>query len=374
MATGTALDLTYEADRLAAGEISRGYVFGTPDNTTVRNLVTTGWAGAQQYAAAAFTAANNYLTSLQGAATGLASIPNVDTTLTMLATGLSAITPFTETFGALAVDVPFSDVDYTSTEFNQLITTLATWVMGSPATGIEPTVEQQLWDRGRSREAAASQKKIGEAYRQFAARGFTKPPGALALTVAEAVQSQQDNDVTFSREVTVKQADLEQSNRRFAFEAMSKLQETLIQYLTSKQARALDKQKTIMQLKVEVDSHMEQAYAARAGFQGSLVGANASIQRALADVEIAEGNLRVEAAKANIQALIQKATLLVESIRAAAQIQGQLAAAALSAVNLSAGLHDTEGWNMSVSDARSRSTSVSVSGSGSRGENYQYTP
>lgn len=364
----TAADVSFDADGLVKQELARQQ-YGVPDVVQVRGLVSAGWTSAQQYARDAFNAANSFLSALQAAANSAMNLSPLDTSLASLTSAITAFTVFTETFPQMSPSISFTDADYTSPELSHLISTLDTWVLGAD-TGLPAAVEAALWDRARAREIVTANKKAQEALRQFASRGFSKPPGALAIQLLDVAQEAQNNDSSFSRDVAIKQADLQQTNRRFAFETAEKLQTSLMQIFRDKMQRALEVAKTLGQLAVEVDAHMAQAYGARAGFAGGLVGAQGQISRAGVDLEIAKGNLRLEASRANLQALIQKATLIVESIRASAQIQGQLAASALSAVNLSGGIHDSTSWGMSVSDSRSRSTSVGISSSSNRQENY----
>lgn len=422
-ATGNSADATVEA------EIGK-QVLGTPDGTLVRGLVSNGWSAAQGYATSAFSTANSLIASLNAIAAQLATVPNVDATLADVAGGLRGITLgdlptvdpnlagiednisqlaqiFSPQSFSFTGTVAFTDQDYTSPELTHLISTLDSWVTGTD-TGIPADVEAQLWQRSRDRDVKASRKKSEEALRQFAARGFTKPPGALALELQDAAQEQQNADVTNSREVAIKQADLQQSNRRFAFEKAGELQRALITYMQDKMRRALEAANDNLRAAVDGFGHQIQAYSANAGFYGSLVGAQASLTKSIADIRIAEGNLRVEASRANVQALIEKAQLAVtlqraladigiqegnlrleqsranvqamiqktvaglESVRGAAQVSAQLAAAALSAVNLSGSLHDATSWGLSVSESRSRNISAGISSSESA--SYSYTP
>jgi hypothetical protein len=91
------------------------------------------------------------------------------------------------------------------------------------------------------------------------------------------------------------------------------------------------------------------------------------------ELAVATGNLRIEAAKANIANLMQEINYLVEAIKGGAQVAAQLAAAALSSVNLSGqiGDHTTYGvgFNVSESTNTSDSNNTSVSQSTSNTNN-----
>lgn len=464
------------------------------------------------------------------------------------------------TFDATVPDAPlapdvgtfsFTESAYTSDLLTSLRTMLQTWVEGA-ATGIAPAVEMAIWLRGRERESAATNRKLREIRRDFARRGFSKPQGAEAVALADALQEIQHRDAELSREVMVKQAELEQSNRRFAFEQAWQVESGLITYASQIAQRAFEASKFALQIALEVfqarvaqyDSQIKafgvraevfrtqlqaelakleifkaeieaqkligeintqlveqykaqvdaakarievyrvqveaanviagvnrtviEAYAARVGAYEALVkakaseydgyatrvkaevskvdvyraqadafkaevdgfaavvgarsaekaielkikqeapielfkarteafrsqasaeservqavamayradaevftsqvqaqatraGAEATMFKAEADVSVAEGSLRIEAARANIAKLVQQVQLLSDSVRAGAQVSAQLAAAALSAVNLSGGISATTSQSTSATSSNSSSYSVSSS-------------
>ena len=447
----------------------------------------------------------------------------------------------------------FTEAAYTSSLLTSLRTILQTWVEGAN-TGLTPTVEQAIWNRSRAREAATAARKMQETLRDFASRGFTKPPGAMALALQDALQNSQDVDLAASREVAINQAKLEQDNRHFAFEQAFKVEADLIQYQNNIAQRAFDAAKyaqeaaisifvalvqsygaqvqayvaqsqvfktlidaelsklevykaqlegqkligelnvqsveiykaritaamslveifkaqveaanlTLQGNKIRIDGFAAtvqaydstvrakateyQGYAAQvqaevskievfkgqadayrsqvtgysAGVQalteakkveleiaqrvpleaykvgaevfrieteaeaqrvnagtkvyetraqvfgervsgeGTRVNSEVAVFKAQSDVAVSEGQLRIEAAKANIQKLMQQITLLVESVKAGAQVSAQLAASALSAVNLSGQIGDHTSYSSSISMANSASNSAAMNSS-----------
>lgn len=464
------------------------------------------------------------------------------------------------TFNATVPDAPlapdvgafsFAESTYTSDLLTSLRSILQTWVEGA-ATGIAPSVENAIWLRARERENAASNRKLREIRRDFARRGFSKPQGAELVALSDALQEIQHRDAELSREVAIKQAELEQSNRRFAFEQAWQVESGLISYTNQIAQRAFEAAKFALSIAIEVyqarvaqfDAEVKafgvraeafraelqaelarldvfraeiegqklvgeinqqqveiyrarlegvkaridvyrteveaanvmaavnrtiiEAYAAKVGAYEALVKAKASeydgyatrvkaevskvdvfraqadayrsqvegftalvnaraqekaielkikqeapidlfkarteafrslvgaegervraeasayqadadvfrstvqalasrsdaeatLFKAESDVNVAEGNLRIEAAKANIQKLMQQVTLLSDAVRAGAQVSAQLAAAALSAVNLSGGISSSDSYSASNSNSTSNSTSDSTS-------------
>jgi hypothetical protein len=180
----------------------------------------------------------------------------------------------------------FAEPTYSSTLLTDLRARLLEWVDGT-TTGILPAVEQAIWDRGRSRENTAAGRKMKESVRSYAARGFTKPPGALSVEIASALQDTQDTLSAQSREVMIKQADLEQSNRRFAFEQAWKVEEGLITYQNQIAQRAFDTAKYAQQVMIDI-------------FHEVVLRYTADIQAYVAQVEVFKATITAELAKLDL--------------------------------------------------------------------------
>ena len=155
----------------------------------------------------------------------------------------------------------FSEPSYIDQLLTDLKTQLDAWVNGV-STGLAPAVEQAIWDRDRAREIVASQRKIGESIRTFAMRGFTKPPGALSLDIQQALQDSQGVVSAASRDIMVKQADLEQSNRHFAFETAWKVEEGLITYQNQIAQRSFEAAKFAQQVGIDIFHEVVARYTA----------------------------------------------------------------------------------------------------------------
>ena len=339
-------------------------------DTTTIGLVSSGFTQAHTYADSAYNAATAFLGQLNAAALALNNIPTIDEHIDI---PLLDISVFDSLIGTAPISPAnnsvFTEIPYSSVYLTHLITQLDSWVTGA-ATGLAPAVEQAIWDRERARTTATAGAKSEEAIRAFALRGFSKPPGALAIELQDAEQELQSAVIASSREQAIKQADLEQSNRRFAIEQAWKVQEGLIAYTTQQMNRALDAVKDIHSFVASVFHEQVLAYGTQAQVYTAKTGAATTVYRAQIDAEVAESNLRIESAKANIQVMLQQASILIEAMKAGSQVAAQLAASALSAVNLSAGMH-TSSAN-SASNSTSGTASVSASDSYSNGVSTNY--
>jgi hypothetical protein len=83
-------------------------------------------------------------------------------------------------------------------------------------TGISAAVEDQIWQRGRERVISEGSRTESQIIDDFAGRGFTIPPGAMAGQLKELRLNQKQAVNSFSRDVAVKQAEIEIENIRFA--------------------------------------------------------------------------------------------------------------------------------------------------------------
>ena len=345
----------------------------------LHDLVINGWTEAHDFAKAAYDAAIAYLQSLQNATNAIGNIPPIDTNLPVINPDLTQIQLDPTALQALVEACPvtpnnttvFTEIPYTSAYLNDLRATLDQWVTGTN-TGLPPDVELAIWNRGREREMAQFNLKSAAAIRSFAMRGFAKPPGALSIELQDAAQVMQDASSTLSRDVMVKQADLEQTNRRFAFEQAWKAEEGLIQYTNQQMTRALDYVKTLQTFITTVFSDEVRRFGVQEQIYTTQINSKVGMFKAEIDAAVAEANVRIEAAKANIQLMIQEATLLIETIKAGAQVAAQLAASSLSAVSLQGAIHSstqTTAANSTSNDARV-DNSFQVSDSDSNQKNW----
>lgn len=183
----------------------------------------------------------------------------VPTAVLLSVPAFSAVLPGSP--AAVSKTFSFLDTTYTSDLLTALRAQLLAWVNGA-STGLNPAVEQAMWDRGRARETVNASQKAQEATRGFAARGFAKPPGMLAVELARAMQSAQDANSTLSRDITVKQAELEQANRRFAFEEAFKVEAQLVTYNNQIAQRAFDVARYAQDVAVQIYQQNVSKYSA----------------------------------------------------------------------------------------------------------------
>lgn len=186
----------------------------------------------------------------------------------------------------------FAEIAYTDTLLQSLQSNLNIWVNGTH-TGLDPVVEAAIWERGRARENMALGRKVLDAYRNFASRGFSKPPGVLAVELERAGQDTINTLSDQSRDVMIKQADLEQSNRRFAFETATKVESDLLTYNNLIAQRAFDTAKFVQQVALDIFAGQVQEYSA----QVQAYNTEAQVYKTLIDAELT----KLESYKAQLE-------------------------------------------------------------------------
>lgn len=119
----------------------------------------------------------------------------------------------------------------------------ATYLMSrvtTGGTGLPAVVENQIWLRARDRETAAARSAEVDVLRQDAARGFYTPTG-LAQAKLMAVRSDYALKTNaLSRDIAIKQAELELSNIQKALELIGPMEQALAQADNAVRQRALD--------------------------------------------------------------------------------------------------------------------------------------
>lgn len=131
---------------------------------------------------------------------------------------LAAPTPFSYSLGA----------EYSSALLTELQAKLLERLAGG--TGLDPIVEQAIWDRGRTRETKIALSNEAEVMRNSEALGFHLPAGVSAAQLREAQANYYDKLSELSRDVMIKQAEMEQANLKDTIAAGMDLEGKLIDY------------------------------------------------------------------------------------------------------------------------------------------------
>ncbi len=192
-------------------------------------------------------------------------------------------------------------------------TQLAAYMDGG--TGLNPAVENAIYERARSKNNAESRRVRDQAWGDAAARGFTLPTGALMAASQQARQAAADNNAAAAREIVVMQAEYEQKNLQFAVTTsvglrMAMVNATLsyMQNLGTLNGQALDYAKSILGAVVEMYNTQVKVYMTRlegykteaAVFETLMRGALAGVEVYKAEVDALRALTQVDQAKIDV--------------------------------------------------------------------------
>lgn len=181
-------------------------------------------------------------------------------------------------------------------------------------TGLNPDVEQAIWDRGREREARAMRESLNQ-LDQMEGLGYTLPPGVWLDARLKISTENAYANMGISREIMIKQAELEMQNVMQSLQVANQLEQNLITYTNQREQRAFEAYRYATEAAIAIYNAKVQAYGAYV----DAYKAKVNIYEAQVRAEIA----RVEAYKAEIDAEQAKAqinTALVEQYKVQADV------------------------------------------------------
>lgn len=193
---------------------------------------------------------------------------------------------------------------------------------GSLGSGFNPTVETAIYNRARAREAAENQKSLDQITAREAANGWSRPPGSALAALKEVIQNNQLRNAQLSREIMIKQAELEQENMKFSIANVINLEQILLTQYRDFDRMAFEQAKYVQDLLIEIYKlQLAEFDSAVAAYQAYAVAFRSRIEGLLAEVEIYKAQIEGEKAKAQSNlALIQAYNALASAIKTEAEI------------------------------------------------------
>ncbi|MEJ8292907.1 hypothetical protein WKI45_08750 [Delftia tsuruhatensis] len=214
---------------------------------------------------------------------------------------------------------------------SQLLSTLQAAIRAriQGGSGIAPAVEQAIWDRSRDRETRLALAREIEVQRGAEALGFPLPSGVLLGQLADARREYHDKLSDLSREIAVKQAELEQSNLKAAIDQGLQLESTLIDQAYKLEMLAFESAKAIADNAIAShNAALERYKALLDGYRAYATAYDTVIRAELNKVEVFKALLSAEQTKADIN------KSLVDRYRA--EIDGRMAAVEIYKARVSA--------------------------------------
>lgn len=233
--------------------------------------------------------------------------------------------------------VPFSyspGAKYASQLLDNLKATLNARIQGG--TGLAPAVEQAIWDRARDRETMLALAKEQEVLRGAEALGFALPSGVMAGQLADARREYHDKLSGLSRDIAIKQAEMEQANLQQATTLALQLETTLLDDCYKLEMLAFETAKTAADNAIAAhNAAIEHFKALLAGYQAYASAYDAVIKAELNKVEVFKALLSAEQTKADInRALVERFKAEIDGAMAAVQIYQARVGAAKTLVEL----------------------------------------
>lgn len=199
-------------------------------------------------------------------------------------------------------------------------------------TGVNATVENQIWQRDRDRISTEAASASDEAVATWAARGFPLPPGAAVASVQAIARKRAADLNASSRERAIEAWNKEIDNVRFAIRSAIDYRSQAVQaagdYI---RAMALGPQ-LATQLATSASDAQARLIGAATGFYNARINVAQLAQEK--NLRITDFNLR--AAMQTSANAVNYSQLRASTATAAANSLGQQASAALNAVNATA--------------------------------------
>lgn len=212
-------------------------------------------------------------------------------------------------------------------------------------TGINPHVEHQIWARDRDRtmqEYAAQERDIISG---FAARGFPLPPGAAMGAVQKARADASAKISAASRDLAIKQMDVEIENVRFAIDKALSLYSAAMDAARGYMTALAGTSGNVTQLLPSVTDSQSRLISAASGFYQSRIAAQELRMKATMPSHEWEQQAKVR----NLDAQTAAANAKVQAAIEAAKALSNQAAAMLNALHVQSSTSASGGTNVSYS-------------------------
>ncbi|MGF6211752.1 hypothetical protein [Comamonas sp. 4034] len=266
---------------------------------------------------------------------------------------------------------------YASQLLDSLKATLNARIHGG--TGLSPIVEQQIWDRGRDRETQIALAREQEVMRAAEALGYPLPSGVMAGQLADARREYQDKLSGLSRDVSIKQADLEQQNLQNSIQAALQLEGQLMDQHYKWEMLVYESTKAAADNAIAVhNAALEQYKALLVGYQAFASAYETLIKAEQTKVEVFRALLQAEQAKADInKSLVDRYKAEIEARMAAVEIYKVQVQAAQTLVEvertrIQAGGEQIKAFvaTINAEQAKSELYKVQISAEGTKAEVY----
>lgn len=205
-------------------------------------------------------------------------------------------------------------------------------------TGVNASVEQQIWERDKARILSQAQQVEKSAVSTWANRGFPLPPGAAAAQVTQIRLDASRALAAQSRDIAVKTFEVELENTRFAVTTSIDLRKTALQ-------AAGDYIRTLIlgpQTAVQLATSLAGLKTALAQALTSMYSAQVAAVEPFVRLNITDAQLQTSANQANLNAKSQAVSDRVRAALANASTIGGIVASSWNGLNAGASISGTD--------------------------------
>lgn len=223
---------------------------------------------------------------------------------------------------------------YASELLENLKAVIAARIQGG--TGLSPAVEQAIWDRSRDRETQIALAREQEVMRSAEALGFTLPSGVLAGQLADARREFHEKLSGLSRDIAIKQAELEQANVKDAIAQGLALEGQLMDQALQLDRLSFEAAKTAADHSIAAhNAAIERFKALLDGYRAFALAYETVVKAEMNKVEVYKAMLQAEQTKAEInQSLVARYKAEIDGRMAAVEIYKARVQAAQTLVSL----------------------------------------
>lgn len=183
-------------------------------------------------------------------------------------------------------------------------------------TGLGSDIETQIFQRELERSILVHNDTMDRIAATWAKNGFELPNGVLAILTQEEEINYTNKRLDTSRDISIKQADLAQTNTHFAIEKGIALESKVMDVAQTIQQRIFDASREVTKAQVELYVAQMQRYKISVDVYTALVTSRIEQAKGLVSVYTSQ----VDAYKARVQAEAERVRALMEQIRAEVEV------------------------------------------------------
>lgn len=155
------------------------------------------------------------------------------------------------------------------------------------STGLPPVVEAAIYNRERDREQTASLQSERALLVERAGVGFSRPTGSSLSALTMVVQETQSKLIDLSREIMIKQAELEQENLKNSIQQVISLEDIMVRQNNNVNQRGFEVAKYTQDIAIEIFKSRVTLFSTEvAAYQAFATAFNYKVQAELAKIEI----------------------------------------------------------------------------------------